>query len=1267
MKNHIYILLLLVILLISSFETSIAENQNWVVTNPISNLHSTGANFNGELYASNLNPNISRGFLRSTHYNLIFSDSSVAAEYASGSGSGLFSLTDPTMDHNTTYWVRSFAINLLDTIYGDIIKFTTNDLPYFNLDLRNDTFVSANVYEFDLYLMHTGNYISPIQFEMATIQCGIYFNCDFLKGGIATATIVPGTQDDLPIWQQQTNANIFIVGPSTGLKTIGISFVAPLQPGTGVGYSAIIKTISQGGSRIMRVRLTNSADFNHDEPNFHFSFTGNGPSCETSVGAYDPIFPKGINSHGTFSSHLTVFNPPQFPSMTGGGIYCSNGPAIEVGIDVSFTDCGFQLQKDGVNYGAEIIGTGGPLTWYVTESGTYTCLSVHYSIEGSSVVSDGPPPAPTGATTQTLCKGKTIGDIAIVGTNIRWYLSSTTSHLEGSSNLLVNGRTYWASQTLSFCESTNRLAVTVSLIDIPPPTGDYAQAFCGSASIADLVVVGSDIKWYSSYTGGSPLLASTVLNHGQTYFATQTIGGCESQSRMDVLVKTNYTPPVPGGDTLQIICNPSAIADLVTHTLYPFAEIKWYDAPSGGNLFSQTLELANGSIYYGSQTFGCESDRLAVKVIYAPHPVQTVQIVQVTNISQSGASFSGAVSSSCLTPTITNGFIYATHPHPILTDPLSSKIISGNSLGSFSFTANTLASGTYYWVRAYTISSQDTTYSSIVSFNTNPWPFFNLELMNGYATDPYHFEFDIYLTHTGNYITPTQFQLADIQLGIYFNSAILNGGTATATIVSGTQSNIPTAQRQTNANLSIIGSGVGLNTIKITPKTVPAGSGAIIKTTAQGGSRVMRLRLTNSVPFANAYSCLNFSLTSSNSSMPTIVNAYIGTTSTNINANGSMVNNNFYFGMDNPPPFPGGDGYAPASLHGSSHVLAGGGTYCPNGPQVMIYIDTTYNSTDYTLIRNGSNYASGTGNMHSMAWFVTSAGTYTCRAGNVMLPGSVMVSIDNVAVPSGNSVQSLCTNTTVANLVATGSDVKWYDSPLWGNYLVPATNLINNNKYYASQTLGGCESQDRLSVTYFNKRILTIKLFLEGLFNNNSNILNEALDGTTGMPEWGIGVADKIDVDLYNDLAPYNSIFNQSNIYLSTQGIATVNTECPNDGNYYIAVRNRNHLATWTSIPISFNTQNVNYNFTSDVNQAYGFEAQKQVSPYLYAFYLGDLDQGGWVDAIDFNAFEPDLTLGSTGFYSSDFNGDGWVDSMDFNLFELRLTMGVASQFPGQK
>ena len=116
MKNHIYILLLLVILLISSFETSIAENQNWVVTNPISNLHSTGANFNGELYASNLNPNISRGFLRSTHYNLIFSDSSVAAEYASGSGSGLFSLTDPTMDHNTTYWVRSFAINLLDTI-----------------------------------------------------------------------------------------------------------------------------------------------------------------------------------------------------------------------------------------------------------------------------------------------------------------------------------------------------------------------------------------------------------------------------------------------------------------------------------------------------------------------------------------------------------------------------------------------------------------------------------------------------------------------------------------------------------------------------------------------------------------------------------------------------------------------------------------------------------------------------------------------------------------------------------------------------------------------------------------------------------------------------------------------------------------------------------------------------------------------------------------------------------------------------------------------
>ncbi|MFZ4707941.1 MAG: hypothetical protein ACOYMF_18210, partial [Bacteroidales bacterium] len=72
-------------------------------------------------------------------------------------------------------------------------------------------------------------------------------------------------------------------------------------------------------------------------------------------------------------------------------------------------------------------------------------------------------------------------------------------------------------------------------------------------------------------------------------------------------------------------------------------------------------------------------------------------------------------------------------------------------------------------------------------------------------------------------------------------------------------------------------------------------------------------------------------------------------------------------------------------------------------------------------------------------------------------------------------------------------------------------------------------------------------------------------------------------------------------------------------------------------------------------------------NPPLFAFYLGDLDQGGWVDAIDFNLFEPELTAGSVGFILSDFDGGGWVDAVDFNMFEPRLTSGNSSEYPAKK
>ena len=200
-------------------------------------------------------------------------------------------------------------------------------------------------------------------------------------------------------------------------------------------------------------------------------------------------------------------------------------------------------------------------------------------------------------------------------------------------------------------------------------------------------------------------------------------------------------------------------------------------------------------------------------------------------------------------------------------------------------------------------------------------------------------------------------------------------------------------------------------------------------------------------------------------------------------------------------------------------------------------------------------------------------------------------------------------------------------------------------------------------------RSIRVSLFLEGLFNNSTNMLNEAMDGNTGLAAWGEGIADKVNIELIQEAAPYSTLQLESDLNLSTHGLASFTTSCVNNGNYYIKVRNRNHIETWSSIPLPFNTNPVEYDFRYDAYQAFGGNPQVQVSanPALYAFYLGDLDQNGWVDADDFNMFEPDLTLGSTGFNPADFNGGGWVDADDFNMFEPRITAGNAAEYPAKK
>jgi hypothetical protein len=218
------------------------------------------------------------------------------------------------------------------------------------------------------------------------------------------------------------------------------------------------------------------------------------------------------------------------------------------------------------------------------------------------------PAAPTGLAAQEFCNSATVANLSATGTAIQWYAAASGGTALTVGTVLNNGTTYHASQTVNGCESTDRLAVTVTINTPATPTGTANQEFCNAATVADLTATGSGIEWYTAPSGGTALTSGTALSNG-TYYASQTISGCESINRLEVTVTIN-TPAAPTGTANQSFCGTATLADITVTG----ANITWYDAASAGTVLGAGTALADGVTYFASQTVnGCESiNRLAV-------------------------------------------------------------------------------------------------------------------------------------------------------------------------------------------------------------------------------------------------------------------------------------------------------------------------------------------------------------------------------------------------------------------------------------------------------------------------------------------------------------------------------------------------------------------------------------------------------------------------------------------------------------------------------
>lgn len=178
---------------------------------------------------------------------------------------------------------------------------------------------------------------------------------------------------------------------------------------------------------------------------------------------------------------------------------------------------------------------------------------------------------------------------------------------------------------------------------------------------------------------------------------------------------------------------------------------------------------------------------------------------------------------------------------------------------------------------------------------------------------------------------------------------------------------------------------------------------------------------------------------------------------------------------------------------------------------------------------------------------------------------------------------------------------------------------------------------------------LDLTLAQEGFYNEDNNTLN---------------MSDTVQIYLRNISAPYSIVDSSKNIIDSKSLSGNFEFNNIASGNYYIVVRHRNSIETWSKTGGESFTAggNMGYNFMSAVSQAY--EDNEKLIGGQACIYGGDADQNGLVNLEDIILVFNDAGSFAGGYVVSDVNGDMLVNLNDLILVYNNSSAFVAKATP---
>ena len=641
-----------------------------VRTSPASNVAYTTATCGGDVAPNECVTYTATGVCWSTSQNPTLSD----AHTTDGTGVGVFTSELTGLEEGTTYYVRAYALGGTDTVYGQMVSFTT--CRHFSTEFADAICEGELPYIWnDVPYNASGDYVQT--FTTAA-------NCDSMV--TLHLTVLP--PPTVEIVRAAGYSATVCEGSSTAIEAVvtggyGEVTYVWLENGNPLEFNAVLNigNLTPGADNLYTVEVAQegSSCYNSASVALNTLVTVY-PQFTVSVSA-----PVSVCDNATLTLTATAENASSADELT----YQWNGVPSETSGANAATYTSANLQAG--SYDCFVAVTGNVSGCYAESE------PVHVEI------------LPTYHTTQydTICHGFDYDFFGQSLTETGSYIH-TLQAANGCDSVITLELTVYPVYTVAvtasgttLCEG-NTLTLNANVEGVIPnnvPAYQWYQTLDGN----QVAVSGANSTTYST--------SDLLVNNTYEYFLTLTsnVKGCSVVSNtVTATVVALPTVTIAGLDNVDLGQN-------VTLTASGAESYQW--SANSANISADASVTVSPEVpttysVTGTDQYGCTgSASVTVTVNYPP----TVTTETVSDITSFSATCGGNVTADGGANVTSRGVCWSTDHNPAITD---THIAAGEGTGSFTSEMTGLEPLTTYYVRAYATNSVGTAYGEEVSFTT---------------------------------------------------------------------------------------------------------------------------------------------------------------------------------------------------------------------------------------------------------------------------------------------------------------------------------------------------------------------------------------------------------------------------------------------------------------------------------------------------------------------------------------------------------------------